>query len=408
MRSKLLLWAGLLPALACSAAGAQPGSDTLTAERVVALARARAPQVRLAESEVVAARGRLSGARALGQENPSIEGVATTDDRFEQRTQWELTVPIGIGLAWAGRSGVAGAELERERRLAADARRGAVGMALAAYFRVLHGARRVELARERRALAADLSTTSSERHRAGEVPRLDVLLAETEEIRAESQLLGEQQGLARERIALAAALGLRSGENLVVAGDLADRSVVEPALEPHSPGAGARADVLAAESELRAARAAGDLARADLLPGLAFRFNYGHESGEPVAMPGVAVTVPIFQYGQESRQLARAREARARVELERLQNAAAAEIEGFRGIYEQASAAVEQLGDRGLPRVRESEAMARESYRAGKLDLPALLVVRRELLDARREHVDLLLDAALAGTDLAVAMGSFQ
>jgi cobalt-zinc-cadmium efflux system outer membrane protein len=94
--------------------------------------------------------------------------------------------------------------------------------------------------------------------------------------------------------------------------------------------------------------------------------------------------------------------------LERLQNAAAAEFEGFRGIYEQASAAAEQLGDRGLPRVRESETMARESYRAGKLDLPALLVVRRELLDARREHVDRLLDAALAGIDLAVAMGSFQ
>ena len=407
MRSKLLLWAGLLPVLACSAAGAQPGSDTLTAGRVVALARARAPQVRLAESEVVAARARLSGARALGQENPSIEGVAATGDRFEQRTQWELTVPVGIGLGWAGRSGVAGAELERERRLVADARRGAVGAALAAYFRVLHGTRRVELARERRELAADLSRTSSERHRSGEVPRLDVLLAETEEVRAESQLLGAQQGLARERIALAAALGLPSGENLVVAGDLADRSVVEPAHEP-LPGPGARADVLAAESELRAARSAGDLARADLLPGLAFRLNYGHEAGEPVAMPGLAVTVPIFQYGQESRQLARAREARARVELERRQNAAAAEIEGFRGIYAQASAAVDQLGERGLPRVRESEAMARESYRAGKLDLPALLVVRRELLDARREHVDLLLDAALAGIDLAVARGSFQ
>jgi cobalt-zinc-cadmium efflux system outer membrane protein len=407
MRSKLLLWAGLLPSLACSTAGAQPGSDTLTAARVVALARASAPQVRLAESDVVAARGRLSGARALGQENPSIEGVAATDDRFEQRTQWELTVPVGIGLSWAGRSGVAGAELERERRLVADARRGAVGAALAAYFRVLHGARRVELARERRDLAVDLSRTSSERLRAGEVPRLDVLLAETEEIRAESQLLGEQQGLARERIALAAALGLRSGGSLVVAGDLADRSVVEPAFESQ-PGPGARADVLAAESELRAARSAGDLARADLLPGLAFRLNYGHEAGEPVTMPGLAVTVPIFQHGQESRQLARARETRARVELERRQNAAAAEIEGFRGIYEQASAAVERLGERGLPRVRESEAMARESYRAGKLDLPALLVVRRELLEARREHADLLLDAALAGIDLAVAMGTFQ
>jgi hypothetical protein len=43
---------------------------------------------------------------------------------------------------------------------------------------------------------------------------------------------------------------------------------------------------------------------------------------------------------------------------------------------------------------------------AGKLDLPALLLVRAHALDARREHADRLLDAALTGIDLAVAAGS--
>ena len=388
------------------AAQTESSTDSLTAERVVALARARAPQVRVAESHVLEARGRLAGARALGQQNPTIEGVASTEDRFERRTQWELNLPIGVGLAWTGRSGVARAELQREQQLVADARRGAVGAALAAYYRVLHAARRVELAKERRSVVAELHRTAIERHRAGDVARLEVLVTETEGIRAESDLLVEVLGLARARIALAGTLGLASGERLAIAGDLADRLLLTQALA--IPGPAQRADVLAADRELGAARAARSLARTELLPGIAFRLNYGHEAGDPLVQPGLAVTVPLFQHGQESRQLARAREVRALAELERARNNATAEVEGLEKVYEAAASAAEQLDNRALPQVEESENMVRESYRAGKIDLTALLVVRRDLLDTRREHLDRLLDAALAGIDLAVARGRFQ
>ena len=408
LRTSLLLAAfGVLCAgvEAAHAEGLSP-TDSLTAERVVALARARAPQVRVAESRVLEARGRLAGARALGQENPTIEGVANTKDGFEQRTQWELSVPIGIGLSWAGRTGVANAELQREQQLVADARRGAVGAALAAYYRVLHAERRIGLARERQSVAGELHRTAIERNRAGEVPRLEVLVTETEEIRAESELRTEEQGLARARITLAAALALSSGESLAVAGDLSDRLLLTQTLATSDTTP--RADVLAADRELRAAKASKTLARTELLPSLAFRLNYGHEAGETIVQPGLAVTVPLFQHGQESRQVAQAREARANVELERVRNNASAEAEGLARIYAAATSAAEQLGSRALPRVEESETMVRESYRAGKIDLPALLVVRRDLLDTRREYLDRLLDAALAGIDLAVARGHFQ
>lgn len=405
MPTKVSLWAGLA-LLASSGTEAQTLPDSLAAEQVVALARARAPQVRVAESEVVAARGRLAGARALGQENPTLEGVASTADRFERRTQWELGVPIGLGLQWAGRTGVARAELEGQQQLLADVRRGAVGAALAAYFRILHAARRVELATERRALAADLVRTATERHRTGQAPRLEVLLTETEAARAESELLAEEEDLARARIDLALALGLPGAQSVRVAGDLADRSIVAAPIERGVPGV--RSDVLAAESGVRAAKAARRLAGTDLLPQLAFRLNYGHEFGEPLVQPGLAVSVPLFQYGQESRQLARAREMRAQAELERARSASAAEIESYGRAYVASTAAATRLEEHALPRVQESESMARESYRAGKMDLPALLIVRRELLETRREYLDRLLEAALAGVDLAVAQGHFQ
>lgn len=396
--------AGLVLAQAAVAQTHSP-TDSLTAERVVALARANAPPVRAAESRVAEARGRLAGARALGRENPSIEGVAATEGP-ERRTEWELTVPLQFGLGRSGGIGVARAELSRETELLADARRGAAGAALAAYYRVLHAEAGVALARERLAVAQEIRRTAIERHRAGDVPRLELLLSETEEARAESDLLAEERGLWRERIDLAASLGLPSAASLAVAGDLADRAFLGRTLASAPPER--RADVLAAEQELRASGASRTRARSELLPGLELRLDYDHEDGASVVKPGLGVTVPLFQYGQESRATAGARESRARADLEAARNLAAVEREGFARAYEAATRAAERLEGGAIPLVEESERMIRESYAAGKIDLPAMLFVRRDLLDARREYLDRLLEAALAAIDLAVSRGHFQ
>jgi cobalt-zinc-cadmium efflux system outer membrane protein len=145
-----------------------------------------------------------------------------------------------------------------------------------------------------------------------------------------------------------------------------------------------------------------------LVPEVSLRWNYGHEDGQSVERRGLAVTVPLFNLGQGERGEARARRERARVELESRQVAAATEAEAARAAYSTAVEAAHQLGERGVPRALETEAMARESYRAGKMDLPAVLVVRREALDTRREYLDRLLEAALSGIDLAVATGAFH
>ena len=56
---------------------------------------------------------------------------------------------------------------------------------------------------------------------------------------------------------------------------------------------------------------------------------------------------------------------------------------------------------------RDSEAMALEGYRAGKLTLPTLLLLRRQLLEARRDAADRLLETALLGINLAQSLGSW-
>ena len=380
--------------------------DSLTAARVVELARAGAPEVLLAQTRVLEARGRLTGARALTQENPVIEGVANADRRFERRTDLELTVPIGFGLHRSRRVGVARAEVQREAHLVADAARRAIGTALAAYYRVLHAEQRVALARERQTLADELQRTAAEKVRAGDAARLDLNVAETELSRAESEVLSAEHLVARARVELAVVLGLPSGTGLPVAGDLADRSLLESMSIDTT--AGRRPDVLAAESEARVAAAEAALAWTAFLPGLSLRWNHGHEGGEAIERRGVVLSIPLFNHGQGERGQARARRERARVELESRRAAASAEVEGARNGHRAAVGAARQLEARGIPRAFETEAMAQESYRSGKMDLPGVLVVRREALETRREDLDRLLEAALSAIDVAVATGAVR
>ncbi len=395
----ILAWRG-------AAVGAEPIRDTLTAASVLSRARSQAPEILLARTRVLEARGRLAGSRALHDENPVLEGTAATSADAERRTRWGLSVPFGLGLRRAYHVGVARAELSREELLAADSERRVVGAALSSFYRLLHVEQRRGLARERLALAERLGQLTRERHRAGDVALLDVRVAETERARAASDVRSEEAAVARAQVDVALVLGLPSATGLVAAGSLEDRPPFP--LGPAPDAAEGRPDVRAAASEVEAARSDVALARSALIPRLAFRLDREHEEGRAVARPGLAVTVPLFNSGQGDRGVARARLERARLELARSERGARAEREGTTAAYEAAVAAADELEAHGLPQANETAAMAEESYRAGKIDLASFLIVRRDGLETRREYLDRLLEAALADIDRAVAAGELR
>src|SRR5262245_47529115 len=68
--------AALVAALSMVSAPPASASDALTLERVLAMARERAPRVLSAGVRVEEARGRLAGASVLLRENPVLEGGA--------------------------------------------------------------------------------------------------------------------------------------------------------------------------------------------------------------------------------------------------------------------------------------------------------------------------------------------
>ena len=197
-------------------------------------------------------------------------------------------------------------------------------------------------------------------------------------------------------------LGLASMAAVVVEGDLGDRSL----FARQTKGLGNRADVAAAEAENYASQAAVALAAAARFPAVAVQVRYAREQDEDIVLGGFSVALPVFERGQGDQAKALARRERALVELEARRAALSVEIEGKSAVFAAAVAAVLVLEKEALPRIEENERMAMESYKAGKIGLDTFLRVRRETVETRREAMDRLLEAALAGVNMWTALGA--
>jgi cobalt-zinc-cadmium efflux system outer membrane protein len=380
-------------------------AESLTAKRVVEIAAASSPESRIAASRVREAEGRLSGARVIARDNPTIEGLRGTTDNDVQSTELDLTVPLGLGFRRMYRVREARAAVQREQHLEVDSQRQAVARALQAFYGVLFSEQRLSIASDARELAQDLVRIAGERVHAGDAARLDVIIAEGELSRATSEVLEEEARVAEARALLAAILGFPSGSSLEIAGNLEDRSLF--GAEVDSATIQTRADILAAKSEVEAAAAAVSGAKAEIVPELAFRMDYEEIGEEDLVRPGLAMSVPIFNWGQGEKGEAKARRQRASIELESQTAIALAEYEGARAAYRNLDASAKESEKEALPRAREVEELTTESYAAGKLDLPSLLVIRRNAVETRQEHAHRQLEAALAGIDLGLAAGTF-
>lgn len=384
-----------------------PGGEPLTLSRVIELAGTTAPEVLLAATRIAEEEGRLSGAQVRSLENPRLE--AALGPRFGTTNSVDVDVGVQIPFERGGkrdhRVAVARAGLLREKHAGEDARRQAIALATSAWYRVLQAEENLRLAEERKALAEDLFRLARERHQGGDAPLFDVNLAQAELSRAESSIASEGRRVARALAALAASLGLSSGDDLRVEGDLKDRSFFDTILSGISLEK--RSDLLAALAEEDASRAGIALAEAQARSDIAFRVGYRHEEGNDIFLGGVSIPIPFFNPGKGPVQEARARSDRARIVADARKTAISSEIEGTRRAYAAAAESVRLLEKDGLPRQQENESLARESYRAGKINLATLLQVRRDALDTRREYLERLLEAAEAGVDMAAAAGAF-
>ncbi|MCA9494841.1 MAG: TolC family protein, partial [Myxococcales bacterium] len=279
-------WGGAVVAvlLHASVAWADGGEPSLPPDRAVALALTAHPDLRAAETALSTAEASRS-ASSLFLSNPSASAWATPDGA---RADLGVSQPISLtGEGWHARRSArwsteaAGASLDRSRReLAAAVRQAYVDAVVATGV--------VEVAREGSELAARLSFAVRRKHEEGEASTLDLRLARLAEVQAATRLLEARRSEAD---------ALRRLSALVMTPVEADDLVPDPLIvapDAKAATAGERSDVEAAEAALDAARADLRWARAATVPGVSLGVGVGVEDGSTFVGPSVGLTLPLF------------------------------------------------------------------------------------------------------------------
>jgi outer membrane protein TolC len=139
-------------------------------------------------------------------------------------------------------------------------------------------------------------------------------------------------------------------------------------------------------------------------PDLGVHLRAVKEGADRIIVAGLTVAVPWFNHGQDLIAAGTARAARLRLERDTAERAAIAEVSALHEEYmrrRRAAAAFEEA----LPAAADNQQLSQRSFEEGELSLRDLVVVRREVIDTRLEHLDLLFEAAQTAVARDAAAG---
>lgn len=389
--------------------------------------------------DLIAATARIEQARAQyriqdSRKLPTVVGQAAAT---RSRTSAEAIAPGASGTVTANRFdvgvGVSAFELDfwgrianlsdaaRARFLAAESSQRAFYLSLVAdvastYFELLETADQIELAKATLASRQEGLRIARRRFEAGVTSALPYSQAESLLTSAEQQLAAQQLAHARLTNQLTVLVGgtipgkLESGLPMVEQ----DNGMVLDAGTP-SDLMLVRPDILAAEEQLRAARADIGAARAAFFPNISLTGSAGFASSDLDGLFGSdgfgwsfgpSITLPIFDWGarEADLDLARAREVEQVALYERAVQTAFREVSdglaGRRWLAEQIAAQ-----EKGVAAQERIARLARLRYNEGVTNYLEVLDAERSLFAARQQLLTTRRAYLQNGTTLFVALG---
>lgn len=386
-----------------------PTALPLTLQDALKLARQSGPAARVAPSWAREAEAGRVEASIYPRQNPLLElelGPRLLGDELK-------SVVLGVGLSQTlDLGGGAGAREKRvdaevaaalgEGEAAVQAGQRAVALA---FYRALWAKERVALAAEAETIAKTVLDATRKRLEAGDATALQINVARGGFARAVADRTGAEATLETATGELRALLGLPVGAPIAPTGSLAaplaasSASVVASSKE--------RGELRALAAEVDAAEADAALAGALAAPQLSLGARYGYEDGSQHTVLGtLALTLPIFDHAQGLAAKAKARLARAELELGAKKAQLDAELDtAAKVVDKRASAVSAYAAEGGVESFAENVALAMKGYQAGETSLGDVLLLRRELIDTEASRIDRLLELRIAEVELLHAAG---
>lgn len=389
-----VLWAAVF--LFFSAATWAQG--VLTLRDALRMVETNNPAFLNARAGLAAAEGEARDARGFLYNNPELSlehGRRTApSERADSRTR-ESALGISQAFEIGGQQGhrreAARREIEFVRAEALEALARARGEVEQAFYEVLALQNRATSESEIAKLAEDAAAAVGKRVAAGEDSKLDGNLARVEAERARNQVDTLREELVTARARLAELLQLPPSALPEVVGDLTP-GAAPYTLEALLGSVPKRPQLAALESREAAATSRLALERAARLPDVTVGLNSAREGPqefrERVTTLSVSVPLPFFRRNDAAIGRAMTERDRAQIERRAAIRDAEAQVRTLWQRLQSLDARVKRLSGSVLARLDENLALSTKAYRAGEIGILQLVVVNRQVLDARRDYLE--------------------
>ena len=373
--------------------------EALTLDRAWALAETANPTLRSARALVLAVEGQLRDTRGLLWNNPQFATDLTrrhaSAAAAATQSYPEWTAGIAQTFEIAGQHGhrrrAAQLEAAAVEENIEEVRRQVRGDVELSFTRVLALQRRIDLEQEAIKTIEDSAAAVRKRVGAGEDSRLEGNLAAVEAERARNQLAILREELLQARADLAAVLQLPPASFPDVVGEF---TVAPPAysLDTLLASAASRPQWRALALREDAARSRLALERASAYPDVTVGLATGREGAldarERPTILSVSVPLPLFRRNATGIGRAASELTQAQIDREVFQRDTDARVRALWQRLQSLRERVSRLSESVLPTLAENQRLSSTAFRAGEIGLLQLLLVNRQLLDARRDYLD--------------------
>jgi outer membrane protein TolC len=281
-----------------------------------------------------------------------------------------------------------------------------------AYLQAFAARARIDATRTQIETAATLHQRAAQQRRAGLATPLDVNRAQVQMLTAQQRLAALQADLTKRKIDLARLIGLPPTDRYELPAKVPllppVTQTVDNELKQATEG---RADLKAAEAQVRSAERALAAAQAERLPSVSVDAEYGgnRASDKPVHSTYIvagAVHVPLWQGGHAAAAIQEATAALSerRAELEDLKSEIEADVRRAYADLEAAATEVD-VAQASLQVTRENLVLTRQRFDAGVSDNVSVVQSQESLAAAEFDYINSVLAQNMAKLAMARAIG---
>ncbi|MGD0889512.1 MAG: TolC family protein [Acidobacteriaceae bacterium] len=306
-----------------------------------------------------------------------------------------------------------GEEVHAAQFSARDARDAVVLAVCGEYLQIIATSERVASAHAQLDTAAALFQQTQQKRAVGLVAQIDVDRSEVEQLTQQQRVISLETELAKQKIALARSIGLPPNDAydltdevpFAAAPSLSEDDAIHQALDR-------RADIKAAEAQVRAAQHALSAAHNERLPSLSINGNYGAIGTNPAQASATfsaaaTLSIPIWQGGRTEGDIKTAQAAltQRQSELEDLKGQVESDVRNAFLDLEAATSQV-KLAQRNLQVNKETLDLTRQRFDAGVTDNVEVVQAQESLTSADLDSINSVFAHNLAKLSLARAIAS--